>query len=197
LDGARIYRRRNDNNKRMKPERYMAARADRVAALKILKRRMDMVKFTAKTKGKNDLPLLGLGICEENVQKLVKGQPLVVYVEQFRTNFNVVIVFGETNESVLASLKSNTPLGIPPGIDLKMRGKLVFMAERKDGFPWFGIGIDKEKMRELKEAVCIVKFDGKKYGISHDVLLFYQETMNDLARAVCSIISDDTIVIGV
>jgi hypothetical protein len=155
---------------------------------------MDMVKFTAKTKDKNDLPLLGLGICEENVQKLVNGQPLVVYGEKVHTDFNVAIVFGETNESILASLKSNTPLDIPPGIDLKKRGILVFMAERKDGFPWFGIGINKEKMRELKEAVCIVKFDGKKYGISHDVILFYQETMDDLTWMVHEFIGAETII---
>lgn len=146
---------------------------------------MDMVKFIAKTKDKNSLPLLGLGICEENAERLVKGQPLVVYGEQVQTNFNVIIVYGETNESLLASLKLIIP---------NKQGIIVFMGEGLNGFPWFGIGINKEEMRELKKEGSFVKFEGEKYGISHDVILFYQETMDDLALVVRELIGDDTIV---
>ena len=49
-------------------------------------------------------------------------------------------------------------------------------------------------MRELKKEGSFVKFEGEKYGISHDVILFYQETMDDLALVVRELIGDDTIV---
>jgi hypothetical protein len=73
-----------------------------------------MIKFRGTDK--NDVPVVGFGLSEANVQRLKQGMPILIDTDDTKELFGVpaqiVIFYGNTEESMQEELRA-TGLGFP------------------------------------------------------------------------------------
>jgi hypothetical protein len=87
----------------------------------LLQRKEDapVVKFSLTTP---DGPVLGLGISEENVQRLRRGKPIVVHIGEVEDlgdgTGRVVLFYGQSEEQMLEDFKHCDPTADDSGEDV-------------------------------------------------------------------------------
>jgi hypothetical protein len=62
-----------------------------------------MVKF--KAIGERDI--IGLGLSEENIKRLKEGMPILVNKESLKIPFDIVILYGRTENEIEADIKKS------------------------------------------------------------------------------------------
>lgn len=65
-----------------------------------------MIKFKVDGVPGKQLPMIGLGITTENVKALKKDQPIIVRGEDLQIEYNITIIFGETTDDILGTMKA-------------------------------------------------------------------------------------------
>jgi hypothetical protein len=77
-----------------------------------------MIKFAAT---KNGRTLMGLGLARRNIELLMAGKPILVDGEKLNLPFDVMILYGETEMTIVDELKAVgvelPPAQIDPGSD--------------------------------------------------------------------------------
>jgi len=64
-----------------------------------------VVKFTTQTATG---PLIGLGVSEGNVERLKKGEPILVELNEIgQGGGQILLMYGETEKAIVAELESN------------------------------------------------------------------------------------------
>lgn len=63
-----------------------------------------MIKFKSEMNGK---PLIGIGLSEENVQRLKDGKPILFDAKQLGIDVSVTIFYGETEEKMVRDFQKH------------------------------------------------------------------------------------------